>query len=187
MDLDFSLSLDERLPDRVLVSVLLRPRPEEDADVQGVSVELVGESGERLSHQLRLPIAGVLTQPMRTTVELRALRPLPQGARVLGTAWTAEEQWEATCPADPGTQLRAHVRGWGTIRPKSDEFFEALSGPERTVLGGAVPWLAPCRQAPPAVVETPDVHPDEVRKFCEDLGLQGEDSEWLEDLLNEPD
>lgn len=187
MDLDFSLSLDERLPDRVLVSVLLQPRAEEEADVQGVSVELVGETGDRLSHQLRLPIAGALTQPIRTTVELRALGPLPLGARVLGTAWTAEEQWEASCPADPGTQLQAHVRGLVSLRPTSDEFFEALSCAERDHLAVSLPWLARCQPARPTVVETPEVNPDEVRRFCDDLGLCGEDSEWLEDLLNEPD
>ena len=187
MDLDFRLSLDERLPDRVRVSVSLRPRGELAAVVQGVSVELVGEQGERLSHQLRLPIAGSVAQPMRTTVEVRALQPLPMGARVVATAWSAEEQWEASCPADPGTQLEAHVRGLNALGSDNDEVFEPLLCGERARLWAVIPWLKPCQPPPLKVVETETVGPEAVRAFCNNLGLDDEDSEWLEDLLNDPD
>lgn len=187
MDLDFFLNLDERLPDRVQVSVLLRPRGDQAAVVQGVSVELVGELGERLSHQLRLPIAGSVAQPMRMTVELRSLQPLPMGARVVATAWSAAEQWEASCPADPGTQLEAHVRGLNALRSDNDEVFEPLLCAERGRLWAVLPWLQPCQPPLLKMVETEQTNPASVRSFCHDLGLGDEGSEWLEDLLNDPD
>lgn len=186
MALRFDLSLEDRHHDRVFVSVLLAPEQDGTA-VEGVAVMLVGKGGELLSHQLLLPISGVLHQPMVSTVELRAIDVLPTGARVMGTAWAAGEQWEASCPADPGTHLEEHMRGRHALVPRVESEFESLTCHERTALAEVFPWLAPCEPKPPTVVE-PELETatnDEIRSFCNDLGLDEDDTEWLESLLEE--
>lgn len=194
----FELQLEERRADRVVVSVLLGPGPDGPAAVDGVAVMLVGRSGETLSHRLLLPIAGTLAQGLVTTVELRSLGPLPPGARIMGAAWRGPEQWDASCPADPGTQMEAHMRGRVVLRPSREggrdrRELEGLSCSERSALAVAFPWVAPC--APPApsdptVMESEDtapcLDPEDLRAYCEGLGLDEEDTDWLESLLEEP-
>ncbi len=200
---------------RVFVNVLLAPAqavwadatpPESDADrpsnrpgvtphpvtVDGVAVMLVGPHGEALSHRLLLPIAGTLHQPMVSTVELRAIDEVPKGSRVVGLAWHNCHQWEASCPADPGTHIEAHVRGRTAYQPRKRppaqaSVFEALTCDDRAALASAFPWLTPCEPKPPKVVE-PELDTatnEEIRNFCADLGLDEEDTDWLEALLDE--
>ena len=95
--ISLALRLDERRPDRVFVSVILAPR-DPDASVGGVSVQMFCRSGQSLGARLLLPIAGQLSQTMRSSVELRTLDALPTGARVVATAWWSGGQLEATCP-----------------------------------------------------------------------------------------
>ncbi|MEZ4322966.1 MAG: hypothetical protein R3F61_36205 [Myxococcota bacterium] len=186
MPLRFDLSLEDRHKDRVFVSVLLAPDQDGTA-VDGVAVMLVGKTGECMSNRLLLPISGVLYQSMLTTVELRAFEALGTGARIVGTAWTGAEQWEASCPADPGTHLEDHMRGRGALQPRCDSEFEGLTCGDRSALAGVFPWLTPCEPRPPKVVE-PELETattDEIRSFCSELGLDDEDSDWLEALLEE--
>lgn len=187
MALRFDLSLEDRRQDRVFVSVLLAPE-QDGATVDGVAVMLVTKGGDPLSHRLLLPIAGRLIQPMVSTVELRASGDdLPSGARVVGMAWNTVEQWDASCPADPGTQLEQHMRGRNALRPDVDAGFQALACDERLALARVFPWLAPCELAPPKVVE-PEMETasaEELKQFCDSLDLDDEDSEWLEALLRE--
>lgn len=182
--LTFELQLKERLPDRVVVGVLLGPT-EGEAQVDGVAVSLRGPDGERLSNRLMLPIAGTLTQRMLTAVELRALDELVPGTRIVGVAWHDGEQWEADIPADPGTCLEAHCRGWGAVKPLEDEavWFRSLAPAQLAVLQEAFPWLTPT-EAPLSVVETDEAV--DVKRACRDLGLDDEAADWLADLLNEP-
>jgi hypothetical protein len=216
--MQFDLSLENRTEDlsaddgaRVFVNVLLAPaaavwadaasgsdasnRPgvtPEPITVDGVAVMLVGPQGECLSHRLLLPIAGTLHQPMVSTVELRAIDVLPKGSRVVGLAWHGSNQWEASCPADPGTHIEAHVRGRRALQPRprppaQAPVFEALTASERYSLAASFPWLTPCERPPPKVVE-PELETatnEEIRSFCEDLGLDEEDTDWLEALLDE--
>ena len=218
--MQFDLSLenrtDEPVPDgsaatRVFVNVLLAPAraawadapPEGDVSnrpgirpepvtVDGVAVMLVGPHGDCMSHRLLLPIAGTLHQPMVSTVELRALDDLPKGSRVVGLAWHGSDTWEASCPADPGTHIEAHVRGRCALKPRTRppaqaSVFESLTCGDRASLAAAFPWLTPCEPKPPKVVE-PELETatnEEIRNFCADLGLDEEDTDWLEALLDE--
>jgi hypothetical protein len=191
-ELDFALQLTDRQPDRVLVSVLLSPESAEPVDLEGVEVMLVCPEGEPLSHRMLLPIAGRISQTMVSTVELRGHGPLPVGAGIAATAWCGCRQWEARIPADPGTQLEAHCRGTTLIRPAPvrsfGDAFEPLSRKERDALSQALPWLAPHPLPELRVVDdTTEVEreAEELRAYCEDLGLDDEATDWLEDLLNE--
>lgn len=193
MALDFDLQLTDRQPDRVLVSVLLRPTAEEDPiDLEGVEVMLVCPEGEPLSHRMLLPIAGRISQAIVSTVELRGHGDLPVGARIAATAWCGCRQWDAAIPADPGTQLQAHCRGASLIRPDRDRHFGErllpLGCSEREALSNALPWLAPCQLPELRVVDdTTEVEreSEELRSYCSELGLDEEEADWLEDLLNE--
>lgn len=182
--MSFDLQLKERLPDRVVVGVLLKPTGDQ-AQVDGVAVSLRGPDGERLSNRLMLPIAGTLTQPMLSAVELRACAALIPGARIVGVAWHDGEQWETSIPADPGTSLEAHCRGRHAVKPLEDEAVRFLRPrpSEWGALQEVFPWLTPS-DTPLAIVQT-DEEVD-VRKACADLGLGDEDAAWLEELLAEP-
>lgn len=193
--LNFELQLDERLPDRVIVSVLLGPGDTGEASVDGVAVVLVAATGELLSTRLMLPIAGTLLQPVLTTVELRALGPVPLGARIVGTAWDGAEQHETSIPADPGTQLEAHCRGLRNVKVEEDRAlrFRRPTRADLAALQQAFVWLQPPPESPLQVVENePEPEEDDdddfdLREACSELGLDDEEAAWLEDLLNEPD
>lgn len=192
MDLDFDLQLTDRQPDRVLVSVLLRPADTAPVDIHGVEVMLVCPEGEPLSHRMLLPIAGTISQTIVSAVELRGQGPLPPGARIAASAWGDHGQWEATIPADPGTQMEAHCRGTYLVRPDPDldfdERFVQLSCAQRTRLAQAFSWLEPCSPPELRVVDDTteaELESEELRAYCSDLGLDDEATDWLEDLLNE--
>ena len=119
VSLTFELSLDERLPDRVVISVCLAPG-DGSIQIEGVTVELLSPRQQSLGPRLLLPVSGQLVGPLVTKAELRAHAPLiPPGSVILGTAWTGDEQIEATCAADPWVGLEAHLRGY-RVRPPSD-------------------------------------------------------------------
>lgn len=193
MGLDFDLQLTDRQPDRVLVSVLLRPSEEEDpVDLDGVEVVLVCPEGQPLSHRMLLPIAGRISQTIVSTVELRGHGDLPAGAQISATAWCGCRQWEAAIPADPGTQLQAHCRGVSLVRPQRDPQFAERLRPlacvEREALSTALPWLAPCPLPELRVVDDTtelEREAEELRSYCHDLGLDDDEACWLEDLLTE--
>ena len=187
MDLDFQLQLAERLVDRVFVLVRLAPKASLSLKVEEVALVLLSATGERLSHQLVLPLSGRIEQDISMTVELRALAPLPYGSVIQGTVWTDHREVELQIPADPGTQLEDHCRGRVMIRPDRDPEFptrlKLLSCEEKSKIHQAYTWMKPCPLTRPAVVD--QEVPSDLRTCCQDLGLDDEDADWLEELLAE--
>jgi hypothetical protein len=169
--LDFSLRLEDRSAQRVLVSALLAP-------TDG-SVRLEGVA-------LQVPIAGELHHPMLSTVELKCA-DLPAGARVVGTAWNGVDVAEATLPTEPYTHLQQHVRPCRTLGAfaPADEL-EVVEGDERRRLAALYPWIELPR-VPRTAAELAIVDDDErvVEDLVDGLGLDEESAEWLKDLLSE--
>ena len=190
--LDFELRLEERCPDRVVVSVLLAPRGGRPVRLEGVALHLERRDGERIGAEMVLPIAGDLRQPMLSTVELRTGDDeVPGGARVVGTAWNGAEQHEAQIPTDPSTELEGHLRGRQPLNPEGTETFVMLSAGQRQQLVAEHPWIDQPRLPRVAgeleVVEHAEMlnESEAIDKVVADLGLDEEGSAWLKDLLTE--
>ena len=182
MSVSLELRLDERHSDRVLVTVLVNPDAPE-ARVDGVAIELVSLNKEPIGPRMLLPIAGVLAGPVCTRVELRAPGSIPIGATLRGHVWWGEDQVFTTLPADPYTELEAHVRGKGGLRPcRSAEKFRALATHEMDRLRSAFAWLAG-RRTP---IRSPEPELELTEEVTEELGLTDEDAAFLRELLNEP-
>jgi len=190
VSLTFELSLDERLPDRVVISVCLAPG-DGSIQIEGVTVELLSPRQQSLGPRLLLPVSGQLVGPLVTKAELRAHAPLiPPGSVILGTAWTGDEQIEATCAADPWVGLEAHLRGY-RVRPPSDRggTLDDLGEEELGKLAQALPWLRAGGFGPPP---SPFLEPEDdedlaesMDEFVDELGLEDEDAEWLRELMAE--
>ncbi len=179
------LHLDDRQPDRVRVTVRLEP---DDAGhpVDGVALQLCSEGGECLGPRLLLPIQGRLAGPLVTRVELRSLSPIPENGRVVAVAWWGCEQVEVTCPSDRHTTLRDHVRGAHRAPLAGRVGLERLDDDERAAFYRLAPWAAEPRVPRSPRLEPVDPEPS-AEEICEELGLEGEDAEWLKDLLEEDD
>ncbi len=188
--LDFELRLEERNPARVLVSVLLAPRGEE-ARIEGVALQLQAPDREALSSRVLLPISGTLRHPMRSTLELVAnTEVIPQGSRVIGTAWAGTSQLEATIPTDPFTELEVHMRARRRIDPDEDGRELVLpTDRERALVARDFPWIDEPRifvSAGELGVVEHEQDPDEVfEDLVEDLGIDEASAEWLKELLEE--
>lgn len=184
VNVTFELRLEERRSDRVFVSVLLAPA-DSGASLDGVSVQLFRRDGEPAGPRLLLPISGALAQPMITTVELRAEGGvLPCDCRVVGQAWSDEAVVEASCPTDMWTELGSHVRGTRTVAAQPCGMLRRLDPAERARLACIFPWIA--RTAPVHtgdVLEPEDTQEEEIDAFCAEYGLEGDDAEFLKELL----
>jgi hypothetical protein len=179
--LSMLLRLHERQPDRVRVAV--RMCPKQAVQVEGVALELFDGNGEPLSTRLILPISGSVEHAFSTTVELRSHGPIPEGSRVVATAWTESGPLEATCPADPCPDLHDHLQGRGLISMyRQGTPLHGLGHQERCRLGQVFGWLAPSVPCQPRVLED---HGHLVDEVCEDLGLDEEQSEWVRGLMAE--
>lgn len=192
MNIGVELQIEERLRDRVYVSVVLRPT-DEDAAVEGVAVQVVSRTGEAISPRLLLPISGTLSSTMVSTVELRGLTgTIPRGSKIVGSAWLGSEQIEFQTSADLGPTLGAHLRADHQLWPRSQGNFSMLTDQEQCELAEHLPWLD-CWTKPRSVEEEDGVLEgeedagDPVEAFADALGLGEEDSEWLRKLLNEDD
>ena len=188
MDLQFDIQLEDRSPDRVVVSVLLGPGDAPEALVEGVAILLVDRAGEPLSTRLVLPIAGRLQQPVLTTVELRGRTQLPTGTRVLATAWSDGLRYETPHSGRPRHSLESHLRGALSLHLRDAEgFIETLNPDAKRSLILEFPWLARVA-CDPTVVDsaTPSPEVEEFQAFCKDLGLEEDDADWLTELLDEP-
>ncbi|MEQ1569225.1 MAG: hypothetical protein ABMA64_26550 [Myxococcota bacterium] len=189
--LSFELQIEERDPTRVVVLVMLAPvdGDEGPARLDGVALQLVERTGAALGVQMVLPIAGELRHAMWSTVELRCDRVIPQGARVVGTAWSGGEQREATIPTDPFTELEVHMRARRRISAEADVSELCRVDPEdRAVLSRDFPWIdEPRIPAASAELGVLEEEPEEERidAFVDNLGLDDESAEWLKDLLEE--
>jgi len=182
--LSLEIHLDERHDDRVYVSVLLKPDGGDVQTIHGVELELQCPKRMGLSPRVLLPISGELSGAIMTQAEIRSSICIPQGARVVGTVWTGNEQLVAECPTDPSTGMEGHVRGHPRIGTQVDDrALEDLLDSERLVLRRALPWLGM-----PATEEKDhnlDVTDDEVDDLCGHLGLDDECTQWLKDLMAE--
>ena len=142
-----------------------------------------------------LPIAGTLGQPILTTVELRALGPIPQGARIVGTAWSGCSKIDVSCPCDPWTALEGHVRGTRRVALKRDLLhrMRVLNAGERAVVAAMFPWIdepmiPEAASQRPNMVEAVNVdgEPDDfVDDICSCYNLDGDDAAFLRELLGE--
>jgi hypothetical protein len=190
VSLSFELRLEERLEDRVIVSVLLSPCGG-PASVDGVAVELFSRDHESLSPRMLLPISGALYGPIAVKVELRSGRPIPAGAVVAGTAWWPTDSQCATVPADPYTELEAHMRGKRAVSCRmTEEELVSLDRRERGRLAVLFPWIDRkplCAKRAAAAIDEPLDVQDAVDDISEELGLDEENTRWLRELLQEED
>ena len=188
MSVDLAIRLLERHSDRVIVAVILDPCRGPTC-VDGVAVELFSRERDSLSHRVLLPISGTLTQPMSVQVELRAPHPLPLGAFIQGHCWQASESICAVCPADPSTELEAHVRGRHPVAcarraPECafDADFEGLSMRERRRLAAVFPWVDGPRTSAEGCVPCLDAVED-FDDLTAGLGLDEAEAALLRDIL----
>jgi hypothetical protein len=188
VSVDLAIRLLERHSDRVIVAVILDPCRGPTC-VDGVGVELFSRARDSLSHRVLLPISGTLTQPMSVQVELRAHGALPVGAYVQGQCWQGCEAVCAVCPADPSTELEAHVRGRHPVAcarraPESafDADLEGLSRDERRTLVAAFPWLEAPQTVDDGCVPCLDAI-DDFAELSEELGLDEAEAAMLREIL----
>jgi hypothetical protein len=190
LPLSFELRLEERCANRVVVSVLLAPDGGPAVRIEGIALHLQSRTGEPLGVQMVLPIAGDLRHPMLSTVELKLDGDIPQGSRVVGTAWQGVEQREASVPTDPFTELEAHM--WARRRislPGEGLDLEPVLPEERELLATDFPWInAPL--LPPdtpllTVVDSEDPADSTIDEVVDELGIDAESASWLKDLLKE--
>lgn len=189
VEVTFELRLEERRNDRVYVAVLLAPAAA-PVTIDGVAVQLFHGEGEPVGPRLLLPISGVLTQPMVTTVELRAHDGvLPTGSQVVGHVWGADGHREATCPADMWTMLETHVRGTHVVHGRNTGELRPLRPAERARLAALFPWTARPTVIPFDGVLEPEEDADgdseDLDALCAEYGLCGDDAEFLKELLTE--
>ncbi len=202
MPVSFDLTLLERQPDRVVVTISLCPG-DDPVKLDGVAVEILNSRRERVSPRLLLPVAGTLVGPLVTQAELRAFGTIPTCSVVSGTAWSGEEVVETLCPADDHIGLEAHVRGVNAPILRSEAVLLDLLPDELDTLQRRFAWLQPHQRegwvrplepldgdAPPrpdSELFEPDLEgiEGELDSLCGDLGLDEECTEWLKDLMKE--
>jgi hypothetical protein len=139
MALSLHLQIEQRRPDRVFVLIELGHQGT-TLNVTGAAVELRSQRGVLLSPRMLLPISGLLAGPLATRVELRSQIPIPQGSKVYGIVFWDGEQTEAVIPADPCTELEAHVRGTRNIVGVNPKELENLDPMEEYELQRYFPW-----------------------------------------------
>lgn len=187
LPLKFELSLEERLTDRVIVSVALAPGDGAQC-LGGVAVELFSRDRDSLSPRVLLPISGRLADPIVIRVELRAVRDIPPGCRVVGTVWWEDDQLVASCPADPCCSLDVHLRGRRCVSPMIERELTRLTPAERGRLAALFPWIdEPRPKRATAELDEPLDATDVVDDISEELGLDDENARWLRELLAEDD
>ena len=187
MSLSLRLHIEQRRSDRIFVVVDLGHEGS-TVDINGAAVELRSKKGTLLSPRMILPISGLLAGPLSTRVELRAQRPIPQGSTVYGVVFWGGEQTEATIPADPCTDLQAHVTGARNISGYTSKTIENLSPEEEYNLFQQFPWTVKeeeeddWSEEDDSDEESIDDLTDEVAKS---LGLDEEEASYLRELLTD--
>ena len=181
---DVELRLESRETKAVIVSVLLTPA-EGGATLSGCELELQTAEAEPLGPRLVLPIAGELTAPMRSTVQLRASSEIPRGSRVFATAWDASEVLEFWIPADPRTALWTHLKAgnhpsFGTC----DVQLADLTADEQAQLANHFQWIANLRRPQVLDAYKTDLG-DAFEGMVADLGLDAEAAEWLREIIGD--
>ncbi len=190
MDLGFSVDLVQRQSDRVVVSVRVG-REGCSYTLDGAALELIARDGRALGPRLAIPLSGPLFGCLTTTLELRALGPLPIGARVRGLLWVAGGTTaEATCPTDLWTELCGHVRGRNAAPLAITEVeLDDVNSAERARLVAKWPWIAQqmCPEAPPTAVLEEGEIPErlDAADLAATFGLDGEGADALRDILSD--
>lgn len=186
MAVTVELRLDERQAESVIVSVLLTPQSP-SSQLGGVELHLQSPNGDALGPRMVLPIAGALTAPMRSTVQLRSNVPLERGARIVAAAWQGSQTVETSIPADARTELAHHAGPAKTLALSNDTqaTFGALGDDDMQRLRNAWPWLADTGR--PRVVEATadEEQASDVDDIIDDLELDEASSEWLRELLDD--
>jgi hypothetical protein len=187
MALSLHLQIEQRRPDRVFVLIELVHNGA-TINVTGAAVELRSKRGILLSPRMILPLAGLLAGPLATRVELRSQQPIPQGSKVYGVVFWNGEQTEAVIPADPCTDLEAHVRGSRNIWGFAAKDLESLEPSEEYALQQRFPWAIQFEEdededtAPMDSELASDDLTDEVAKS---LGLDEEETAYLREILTD--
>jgi len=181
MALTLHLQIEQRRPDRVFVLIELEHHGKM-LHVTGAAVELRSARGVLLSPRMLLPIAGDLSGPLATRVELRAQQQIPQGSKVYSVVFWDGEQTETVIPVDPCTDLEAHVRGRRNIRGFAAKEMKPLNPTEEFALQQRFPWAI--EEQEDEALEEPDVDEftDEVAKS---LGLDEEEVAYLKEILTD--
>lgn len=193
--LRFDLRLQSRQPESVVVSVVLEPLGD-PAQLEGVSLQILGSRGETVSARMVLPISGALAHPMVSTLELRALDDtIPPRCRVVGTAWNAQDTLEASIPTDPFTELQSYVQGLrrvgmdGEAEPLAE--LERLAPEERERVAELYPWVeqprVPKATAQLTVVDHEPSDEEALDSLLDELGIDEESADWLKGLMDEPE
>jgi len=189
MSLSLRLHIEHRRSDRVYVVVELEHEGA-TVDINGAAVELRSQKGALLSPRMILPIAGLLAGPLSTRIELRAQRPIPQGSTVYGVVFWGGEQTEAMIPADPCTDLQAHVTGSRTICGYSAKDLENLSPSDEYALFQHFPWTIKEDEeddddwSEDATFQE-ERHEDLTDEVAKSLGLDEEEAGYLRELLTD--
>jgi hypothetical protein len=181
---DVELRLESRETRAVIVSVLLTPG-EGGATLSGCELELQTSDAEPLGPRLVLPIAGVLTAPMRSTVQLRADSEIPRGSRVFATAWDPSDVLEFWIPADPRTALWTHLKAGNHPNfPSSGAQLADLTADEQAQLANHFQWIANLRRPQVLDAYQTDVA-DAFDGIVADLGLDAEAAQWLREIIDD--
>ena len=184
MPLTLSLQIEQRSPDRVFVQVELT-QPEAPIHVNGAAVELRGGRGVLLSPRMILPIAGNLVGHLTTRIELRAQQTIPQGAKVYGIVFWDGGQTEASIPADPCTDLEAHVRGRRNLGYGQTHEWQSLSEREEDNLAHYFPWAVTLDVADDDDESLAEVHDPITDEVVSALGLDDDSADLLRSLLDD--
>lgn len=186
---DLDLRVVDRELDRVQVTLRIAPSTG-PAPLEGVSIELTDADGAQLSPRLQLPLSGELSTPVATVVELRTHtgKPLPRDAQVLAKAWHGAEEVRHHCPAERCRGLETHVAGAAACFMLSErELAFPLDEDEARALLKRHPWIRNLRAAfqkdhgPEALPIDPEPNSQQI---ADELGLEGEEAEWLKELLD---
>ncbi len=188
MHLDLALSLEERRDDRVVVHLSLVPDEHNQVVIQGASVRLVGPSGEELCPRMLIPIAGALTGPLASLVELRTTATLPEGATIIANVWGPEGQVQEQCPAEPHLRLIDYAGATGSTPVALKEVdLRSPALAEWEQLHQNAPWTARPLRSPDVVGVIEAKDEPSAEELERDLGIDPEEAEWIEQLLREPD
>ena len=190
MSLSLQLTIEQRRSDRVYVLVEL-DHDGATVDINGAAVELRSQKGHLLSPRMILPIAGLLAGPLSTRIELRAQQPIPQGSTVYGVVFWGGDQTEAVIPADPCTDLQAHVTGARNISGYTSKTLENLSPGEEYALYQHFPWTVKEDEEDEEddwseeLLDENDPIDDLTDEVARSLGLDEEEASYLRELLTD--
>ena len=185
----FSLFLEvQKKEDLVFVVLELLPLESgEPVELDGVALELLGPTEERIGSRLILPISGNLSGPLKTQAELRSPEPIPAGCSVHATAWMTDQSVSTSMPVDPLNELESHMRGSRLVLPEDKDNPKPLTQREIRCLGDVLPWLLSQSDLGESEedFDGPIDTEESIDELTDELGLDEEEARWLKELLEE--